>query len=131
MSLCDTDFIQQQQLSELSAAISSTAYLADVATGVAAVWRSEGVLQKWRAASGYATASIGCAAAATQTTHGAVGAASSSASASPGVAAAAGRRQQSTKRLTDQQLVGQALGEVQIAMRCSFFAAINQSMLHL
>ena len=40
----------------LAAAISSMAYLSEVATGIAAIWRSDGVLQQWRTASGVAAA---------------------------------------------------------------------------
>ena len=41
---------EQQQPSGLGAAVSSAAYLADVATGIAAIWRSEKALQQWRTA---------------------------------------------------------------------------------
>ena len=42
----------QEQPSKLNVAVSTVAYMADVATGIAAIWRSEGALQQWRTASG-------------------------------------------------------------------------------
>jgi hypothetical protein len=47
---------QANSPSRLIAAVSTVAYLADVSTGIAAIWRSEWDLQQWRTASGEAAA---------------------------------------------------------------------------
>jgi hypothetical protein len=92
---------QQKQLSKLNAAVSSVAFLAAVATGIAAIWRSKEVLQQWRAASGDASA------AATASPQRARGTAARGGSAAPHTAAA-GRARQSTLRVDQQADVAEA-----------------------
>jgi hypothetical protein len=55
---CMFDTSDQLRQSKLKAVTTSVAYSADVATGIAAIWRSKGVLQQWHAASGDTAAGV-------------------------------------------------------------------------
>jgi hypothetical protein len=109
---CSNAAYEQKQLSKLNAAVSSVDFLSDVATGIAAIWRSEGAMQQWRAASSNAEAA--------PSTHAAMGATAPGASTASNTAAA-GRAQHSAGRL-DQQTIDEALC-TERAVRISMGAA--------
>ena len=110
---CSNAAYEQNQLSKLNAAVSSVPFLADVATGIAAIWRSEGVLQQWRAASSNAAAA--------PPTHAVMGATAPGGSTASNTAAA-GRAQHSAGRL-DQQANDEALCIPERAVQSSMGAA--------
>ena len=96
----------QQPPSELEAAVSAIPFLADVATGIAAIWRSEGKQQQRHAATETAAA-VGSSAA-TLASYDASGAAAQCANAATAAAAYRARwsrRQQAEDQRADQQAV--------------------------
>jgi hypothetical protein len=106
-----------QQPTKLTVAVSSLAFLADVAAGVAAVWRSQGAVQQWRATHGDATA-----VAVAPSTQGVMGAAALHSSALMKTTAA-GRAQHSTRQRADLVVGQQAARWMAKAVTASLRAA--------
>ena len=114
---CLTDNLtehEHMQPSRLNVAISSVEFLEDVATGIAAIWRSEGVLQQCCTASRDAVPSA-------PATYGVLDAAAHGGSA--GEVASAHRIQRSTRLQVDLQAGEKAAASVASAVTNSFVAA--------
>jgi hypothetical protein len=109
------------QDSRLKDAITTVAYSVDVATGIAAIWRSEGTLRQWYAETGDAAAAMATSFATAVTAAGFADSA----------AAPAGRRARQSARLLAEHSMDEKVAREAVSPLYSSLLAAQTMVLHL